>query len=264
MQPQTNQAQLKQVLFVRMIMLFVITAVVLVLFRSLPDLDFSISRHFLTVQDCPDGSTKSLCGRFRMLYEPTLNAIRDVSLALPYIMGAAIALYLLYQIVFERQTTAAQLQKTNLVIWTVLLAPVVLINLILKELWGRPRPFQVEGLGGDNPFVLPGTISDYCANNCSFVSGEASSATWLFTFLVFLDKRWRWPVGLLIGVYLVFFSGLRIAFGRHFLSDVVMSSLFTLCIFAGLYYLFSTTGFSLIFEKFARFSNRHAVDWRKK
>ncbi len=40
-------------------------------------------------------------------------------------------------------------------------------------------------------------MSDACATNCSFISGEGSSAIWLLTFAVLLPPRWR-PLGLKI------------------------------------------------------------------
>ena len=168
--------------------------------------------------------------------------------------------YLIYQVFLNRNTTAKEIEKLNLVVWTVLLSTVLLVNLILKEYWGRPRPYRVEELGGEHPFVLPGTVSEYCESNCSFVSGEASSAAWLFAFLVFLPNRWRLPTGIFLSIYLVFFSGLRIAFGRHFLSDVTLSVLFTFCIMAFLNMLFSTPNFQQLFEKIARWSNQVAFD----
>jgi len=242
------------------LMVFALTVVALLLFRQLPGLDIFVSRMAFTVEPCASDSTRAICGDFILQSNSLLNLLREISLQIPNIFGFGIFFYLIYQIFLNRNTTAKEIGKLSLVIWTVLLSTVLLINLILKELWGRPRPYRVEELGGEHPFVLPGTISNYCESNCSFVSGEASSAAWLFTFLIFLPNRWHLPTGIFLSIYLVFFSGLRIAFGRHFLSDVTLSVLFTFCVMAFLNMLFSTAYFRQLFEKFARWSNQVAFD----
>ena len=237
-----------------------LTVIVLIVFRQLPGLDIFVSRLAFTIMACPPDSILSVCGEFLLQSNSLLNLLREISLQIPNIFGLGISFYLVYQIILNRNTTAREIGKLSLVIWTVLLSTVLLVNLILKEFWGRPRPYRVEELGGEHPFILPGTISNYCESNCSFVSGEASSAAWLFVFLVFLPIRWRLPAGIFLSVYLVFFSGLRVAFGRHFLSDATMSVLFTFCIMAFLNMLFSTPYFRYLFEKIARWSNQVAFD----
>ncbi len=243
-----------------LLFLLVITMLALFFFRLMPELDLFVSRIAFTVQPCPENATISVCGTFPLQFNGVLSTMREISLLVPNIVGVGASIYLIYQILFNPNTSADSIRKISLVIWSVLLATIVLVNVILKELWGRPRPYQVDGLGGENPFVLPGTISNYCESNCSFVSGEASSAAWLFTLLVFLPGRWRIVGAAFLTVYVVFFSGLRIAFGRHFLSDVVVSVLFTFCVIAALNLLFSTRYFTRLFEKTARWSNQVAFN----
>ncbi len=246
--------------FTYFVAVFAFTVVALFLFRQFPGLDIFVSRMALTIKPCPPDSPLAVCGEFLLQSNSLLILLREISLQIPNIFGFGIFFYLIYQVFLNRNTTAKEIEKLNLVVWTVLLSTVLLVNLILKEYWGRPRPYRVEELGGEHPFVLPGTVSEYCESNCSFVSGEASSAAWLFAFLVFLPNRWRLPTGIFLSIYLVFFSGLRIAFGRHFLSDVTLSVLFTFCIMAFLNMLFSTPNFQQLFEKIARWSNQVAFD----
>src|SRR5271154_5111197 len=54
------------------------------------------------------------------------------------------------------------------------IGPGILVNTVLKDHWGRARPYQVEAFGGElqfNPAPLP---ADQCQRNCSFVSGHAA------------------------------------------------------------------------------------------
>lgn len=110
------------------------------------------------------------------------------------------------------------------------LSTLILINLIFKEYWGRPRPRQIDIFGGEHPFVPVWRISDYCAHNCSFISGEASGVIWSLSMLIFLPKRIAkiliWPLGFIA----LILSINRIMFGGHFASDVILSILITLAI----------------------------------
>ncbi len=75
-------------------------------------------------------------------------------------------------------------------------------------------------------------MSDACTSNCSFVSGEASSAVWLLATVVLLPARWRvLAVKILVGVAIVL-SLNRIAAGGHFLSDVLLAWWMTLAVIA--------------------------------
>src|SRR5262245_24310420 len=76
-------------------------------------------------------------------------------------------------------------------LWSLALGPGLLVNLILKDHWGRPRPSMIAAFGGGSPYVPVWEISDFCARNCSFVAGEASTAAWLVGFALLLPVRWR-------------------------------------------------------------------------
>lgn len=106
---------------------------------------------------------------------------------------------------------------------TLILGPGVLVNLILKDNWGRPRPRSVEVFNGELPFQPVWKITQYCDRNCSFTSGEASAAMWLVALVFLVPAAWRkvslafiLPLGLILSVN-------RVAFGGHFLSDTLIS-----------------------------------------
>ena len=58
----------------------------------------------------------------------------------------------------------------------VIMAPGIVVNSILKENVGRPRPIHITEYGGTAVFQPPFVISNQCENNCSFVSGHAAFA----------------------------------------------------------------------------------------
>lgn len=109
------------------------------------------------------------------------------------------------------------------------IGPGALVNLVVKPLWGRARPANVELFGGPHhftPFYLP---TDQCVWGCSFVSGEAAGATGLAIVLGVLlwpsfgPSGRRWLVAVLAGLALAA-SLLRVAMGRHFLSDITFGA----------------------------------------
>lgn len=120
---------------------------------------------------------------------------------------------------------------------TLILGPGVLVNLILKDNWGRPRPRNVEEFGGDLPFQPVWKITDHCDSNCSFVSGEASAAMWLVSVAFLVPAGWRKPVLAFILPLGLILSVNRIAFGGHFLSDTLISWGVTLLLILGIYHL---------------------------
>ena len=114
------------------------------------------------------------------------------------------------------------------------LGPGLLVEGILKRVWGRARPADVEQFGGARQFTPVADIADQCTRNCSFVAGEMAGATALALALVLILWRWRDRIGErafrlglgLAGAQAVLIGVQRIASGRHFLSDVLLSALF--------------------------------------
>jgi lipid A 4'-phosphatase len=115
---------------------------------------------------------------------------------------------------------------------TLIVGPAFLVNVVLKDHWGRPRPTAVDLFGGDSPYVVVWEITSYCDTNCSFVSGETASAFWLTALALVVPRPYRLPVALVTVVYAALLSLNRIAFGGHFLSDVLLAAGLTLLIIA--------------------------------
>lgn len=104
-----------------------------------------------------------------------------------------------------------------------LLGPGLLIEVVLKPHWQRPRPVQVQEFGGQQAFVPVLRYCADCQSNHSFVSGHAAAGYALLTLGVLSRPTWRrrW---LCIGVSAGAIVGLaRIGQGGHFLSDVIFA-----------------------------------------
>lgn len=118
----------------------------------------------------------------------------------------------------------------DFLIGSYILGPLILVNLIFKSHWGRPRPAQIEEFGGPWNFTPPYYISDQCQLNCSFVSGEGSAIATggiLLGFIIWhMFPNFRRILLLLIVSMSVVGVGLRYIKGKHFMSDSLLAVLF--------------------------------------
>ncbi len=103
--------------------------------------------------------------------------------------------------------------------------PGLIVESLLKSVWGRARPREVTEFGGPDVFTPAVWISDACEKNCSFVSGHAALGFWTTAFALILPAHMRGPA-LAVGVGFGAVMGLaRMAEGAHFLSDIVYAGL---------------------------------------
>ena len=106
-----------------------------------------------------------------------------------------------------------------------LIGPGLLVNVTLKEYWGRPRPADIVEFGGTRDFRQPWQIRTVDRRN-SFPSGHASVAFYLAApWFLLRSTRKRAAYGWLsVGVgFGLLVGAARMAQGAHFLSDVLWS-----------------------------------------
>lgn len=210
------------------ILVFAVMASSLV-FYVFPGVDLTVSRWFY---DAPDG--------FVLADSRPLRALRASS---TWII-AGVLLLALFQV--ARHALAGRMagQGARRSVWLMsclVAGPGLLVNGLLKDHWGRPRPIATDVFGGEAPFQKVWVISDWCDRNCSFVSGEASSAAWLVAAALIAPRRIRTAVTTLAAVYAFALSINRIAFGGHYLSDIVLAWLLCALVFTALARLILTT-----------------------
>src|SRR5437868_2271287 len=110
---------------------------------------------------------------------------------------------------------------------TLVLSAGVLTNLTFKSYWGRPRPVVVTEFNGSEPFVPWWDPRGSCGRNCSFFSGEGATAFWTYAPAALAPPTWRPLAYAGATVFGVVTSGLRMAFGGHFFTDVAIAGLVT-------------------------------------
>jgi membrane-associated PAP2 superfamily phosphatase len=201
----------------------VVILILSVIFLLFPRLDIAFSGLFY------DGTG------FPMERLPAFIALRALGNDITRIVVVVLLLVLILKLAFPDQRSLIPPRDTLFVAGTLIVGPGIIVNLIFKNNWGRPRPTDVTVFGGDHPFVGAWHMSDACASNCSFVSGEGSSAIWLVTLAVLLPLAWRRPALRTLIVLAALLSLNRIAMGGHFLSDVLLAWAMTLAVIAVAY-----------------------------
>ncbi|MCA6123447.1 phosphatase PAP2 family protein [Bradyrhizobium sp. WSM 1704] len=127
---------------------------------------------------------------------------------------------------------------------TMLLSAGVLTNFTFKSYWGRPRPVAVAQFNGTQSFVPWWDPRGACARNCSFFSGEGATAFWTYAPAALTPPPWRPLAFAAATVFGVVTSGLRMAFGGHFFTDVAIAGLvsfFVVWLFYALIYRWAAT-----------------------
>lgn len=208
----------------------VVAAVALsVLFYVFPCVDRAVTRLFFAPGAGFPAARIGLLQDFRVFAS-------NVSVAVPLVLAGALGLKLVYP-----SRPGLIPPRLSLYMLSLFLAgPVVLVNGVLKPFWGRPRPVNVAEFGGPWAFQEAWVIGAQGLANHSFASGEAATTACLLPLVLFLPRPWRPQVGAILAAFLALVGLNRIAFGAHFLSDVVISVALMLVLAAGLHRLFFT------------------------
>lgn len=113
-----------------------------------------------------------------------------------------------------------------------LLGPGLVVNAILKDYTGRPRPRQIQRYGGEFEYLRPLELR-HIGIGKSFPAGHASVG-FLFSTAYFLLKRHRRRSAFVaLGFSLLLGGGMgvcRMVAGAHFFSDVIASGCITFLI----------------------------------
>ena len=99
---------------------------------------------------------------------------------------------------------------------------VLVVNILLKGMWGRTRPNDILQFGGADFFSPWYKFGETCFSNCSFVSGDSSVGFALIIFYFITKKNIFIYLSILFGILLGF---VRVVAGAHFLSDIIFSQI---------------------------------------
>lgn len=176
---------------------------------------------------------------------PMLQRLRDVGLFLS--QGAIVVLLglLALKLVLPQGRLPVPGRALVFLIASLAIGPGLVVNVGLKDHFGRARPRAIEELGGESTFTPAWVLSDQCERNCSFVSGEVASIAWFAALATVLPPPLKAVVMAMTMVLTVAIAAMRMAYGGHFLSDVILAALLVWLIAWGCHwYLYRHAGWS--------------------
>lgn len=197
----------------------------LLVFRLNPQFDLDMLSIFYDPTFCENAANPAKCVGFPLSKNEILNLVRDILHLAPNFSGVVLIVLLSIRYWGGTRWSSQSFRNQSVVLATLLLGPLLIVNSFFKEGFGRVRPRSVEEFGGAMEFTLPGDIVGQCLSNCSFVSGEASVGGWFLVCGLLFSTQYRRSAYFVLFVLGFFMAILRVTFGAHFLSDVILGYL---------------------------------------
>jgi lipid A 4'-phosphatase len=197
-----------------------VSGVTLALF---PEIELRIARPFYEIVDTSHNV-------FALRIYPPLTVARDIGLWIGTLLVVPAIVALIIKLVLPRRKLLMPGCAIVFLISTLALGPGLLVNVVLKDHWGRPRPIEVTQFGGTDRYVSWWDPRGTCDKNCSFVSGDVSGSFWTLAPAALAPPQWR---ALAYGASLTLGAGMaaiRVMQGGHFISDVIFAGVFTFLI----------------------------------
>lgn len=185
-----------------------------------PWIDLSITRYFYSIGNDPVE---------HFMKGSILNALFDYGTIPANLTALIAAILLMGSYLFKKLKNFRNPCLVLLLVYA--MGAGLIINGILKEYWGRPRPKQVEEFGGTQsfrPYYEP-NFTHQPQPSKSFPCGHCATGFYFFA-LAFVGKRLKkpllWKTGLALALTLgIALSIARIMQGGHFFSDTLFSAL---------------------------------------
>jgi lipid A 4'-phosphatase len=194
-----------------------LTLVIELLFGLYPELDLKLAALFY------DPATQ----QFPLKLDTAAVIARDVSMWIAWGLALPAIVALVVKLIRPDRKLMISGRVVVFLLMTMTLSAGVLTNFSFKAFWGRPRPVMVAQFGGPQQFVPWWSPHGACEKNCSFFSGEGATAFWTYAPAALAPPAWRPLAYAAATVFGVITSGLRMAFGGHFFTDVATAGLVT-------------------------------------
>lgn len=179
---------------------------------AISGLDLLVSSHFFTGGGWPVGEQFP----WKLLYR--IDRFPALFLAIAGLLVATPAL-------IKRGNWSRKARSGVFLVLLLALGPGLLVNVLFKDGWGRPRPREIVQFNGNKQFLQPWQ-KGIAGQGRSFPSGHASAAFYLSApFFVYRRRRPSIALAWLAGgvCFGILMSIARIAQGGHFLSDTLWS-----------------------------------------
>jgi membrane-associated phospholipid phosphatase len=208
-------------------------AVVGIVFGVFPELDLKIAALFY------DPASH----RFPMQASHLASFARDAAMWITWAFALPALVSLAVKIVLPRRRMLVSPRVTLFLTLSIVLTAGIISNAGFKTYWGRPRPVATAEFGGPWQFKPWWNPTGQCPRNCSFYSGEATTAFWTYAPAALAPPQWR-PLAYVAATVFGLGTGLlRMSFGGHYFTDVIFGGVMAFLIvwvMHGIYYRWPT------------------------
>lgn len=194
-----------------------------ILLGLFPQLELATARYF-------HGFVDSGVNYFALRIYPPLMTARDIMLWIPTLLIIPPLAALAIKLILPRRRMFISGRAVLFLTVTLALGPGLLVNVLLKDHWGRPRPVDLARFGGEHQYAAWWDPRGDCPSNCSFVSGDVAGAFWTIAPAALAPPQWRalaYGAALTLGTAM---AALRVMAGGHFISDVLFAGVLTFLI----------------------------------
>lgn len=153
--------------------------------------------------------------------------------AFPFTVVAGMTAFLVFLLSHFHAYTRRFRRRALYILLVIALGPGVVVNLVFKDHWGRPRPVHIVEFGGKYQYVPPMKLGD--TPEKSFVCGHCSVGYGFFV-LYFLSQNHKLFYFLLTLVLAWTMGFTRMTSGGHFVSDILWSGYLVFLVAFALYY----------------------------
>jgi len=154
-------------------------------------------------------------------------------------LAMAIIAFIMLAASFWSHKLLAYRKQAIFIILAILIGPGLVVNLVFKDHWGRPRPREISQFDGAKEFYKVWQKGD-SGSDYAFPSGHAAMGFFLLApYFTLRSHSRKWAVAFLVtGLVYGSMMGLgRMIQGQHFASDVIWAGGFVYLSAAACYYL---------------------------
>lgn len=187
------------------------------------DLDKQLAAIFYVPQNIKQPWPYQKLGFIKVLYD----------YAFPFTVISGLTALTVYIVGHFHHLTRRFRRRALYILLVIALGPGLVVNLVVKDHWGRPRPVHIEAFGGKHQYVPPGKFGH--TKEKSFVCGHCSVG-YVFFVLYFLSQNHK---ALYFGLTLALawtMGVTRMSSGGHFVSDILWSGYLVFLVAYVLYY----------------------------
>ena len=205
----------------RLIYTCIITIIISYIFISYPKIDIFVSSLFYS-----ENSHK-----FYLKNNYILKFVSYLAYYLAFLLLAYSSIVILLTFIKTKSYRFINYRPQIIILLVFFIGSVLLVQTFSKHYFGRARPYKIIEFNGNKEFTAAFTVSNQCTFNCSFVSFHTSIGVLFLIYSFYQTGSKRKLMIIFSYLLVVLFALTRVMQGKHFLSDVVISTCFMFIIY---------------------------------